>query len=73
MRAQAKRGAELAPARVDLGGMSGYELNGSSIALYSGEGLLLKLAKVGGRLLVLTSVWECGDLLEEHVMGKVEG
>jgi hypothetical protein len=41
---------------VDLGGLSGYELNGSFIALYMGEGLLLKLAKAGGRLFVLASV-----------------
>jgi hypothetical protein len=50
-----------------------YERDGSFAMLYSGEGLLLKLARVEGRLLVLASVWECGSLVEEHVVGEVEG
>jgi hypothetical protein len=70
---EAKREAELALAGVDLGGLGDYERDGSSAMLYSGEGLLLKLARVGGRLLVLASVWECGSLVEEHVVGEVEG
>jgi len=70
---RAKREAELALARVDLSGLGDYERDGSSATLYMGEGLLLKLARVGGRLLVLASVWECGSLVEEHVVGEVEG
>jgi hypothetical protein len=69
---EAKREAERALAKVDLGGLGDYERDGSSAMLYSGEGLLLKLARVGGRLLVLASVWECGGLVEEHVVGEVE-
>jgi hypothetical protein len=69
---EAKREAERALARVDLGGLGDYERDGSFAMLYSGEGLLLKLARVEGRLLVLASVWECGSLVEEHVMGEVE-
>ena len=68
---EAKREAERALARVDLGGLGDYERDGSSATLYMGEGLLLKLARVGGRLLVLASVWECGGLVEEHVVGEV--
>ena len=70
---EAKREAERALARVDVGGLGDYERGGSSATLYMGEGLLLKLARVGGRLLVLASVWECGSLVEEHVVGEVEG
>jgi hypothetical protein len=70
---KAKREAERALARVDLSGLGDYERDGSSATLYSGEGLLLKLARVEGRLLVLASVWECGSLVEEHVIGEVEG
>ncbi|MCC6003634.1 MAG: hypothetical protein LM590_04765 [Thermofilum sp.] len=70
---EARREAERALARVDVGGLGDYERDGSSATLYMGEGLLLKLAKVGGRLLVLASVWECGSLVEEHVVGEVEG
>ena len=40
--------------------------------LYSGEDLLLKLARVEGRLLVLASVWECGSLVEEHAVSEIE-
>jgi hypothetical protein len=69
---EAKREAELELARVDLGGLGDYERDGSSATLYSGEGLLLKLARVEGRLLVLASVWECGSLVEEHIVGEVE-
>jgi hypothetical protein len=69
----AKREAERALTKVDLGGLGDYERDGSFAPLYMGEGLLLKLAKVGGRLLVLASVWECGSLVEEHVVGEVEG
>jgi len=67
----ARREAERALSRVDLSGLGDYERDGSSATLYSGEGLLLKLAKVEGRLLVLASVWECGGLVEEHVVGEV--
>jgi len=49
------------------------ERDGSFATLYMGGGLLLKLARVEGRLLVLASVWECGSLIEEHVVGEVEG
>jgi hypothetical protein len=70
---EAKREAERALAKVDLGGLGDYERGGSSAMLYMGEGLLLKLARVEGRLLVLASVWECGSLVEEHVVGEVEG
>jgi hypothetical protein len=70
---EAKREAERALAKVDLGGLSDYERDGSSAMLYMGEGLLLKLARVKGRLLVLALVWECGSLVEEHVVGEVEG
>jgi len=70
---EAKREAERALARVDLGGLGDYERGGSFAPLYMGEGLLLKLARVEGRLLVLASVWECGSLVEEHVVGEVEG
>jgi hypothetical protein len=70
---EAKRDAERALARVDLGGLGDYERDGSSATLYMGEGLLLKLARVEGRLLVLASAWECGSLVEEHVVGEVEG
>jgi hypothetical protein len=70
---EAKREAELALARVDFGGLGDYERDGSFASLYSGEGLLLKLARVEGRLLVLASVWECGSIVEEHVVGEVEG
>ncbi|MCC6050066.1 MAG: hypothetical protein LM580_05135 [Thermofilum sp.] len=69
---EARREAERALAKVDLGGLGDYERDGSSATLYMGEGLLLKLARVGGRLLVLASVWECGSLVEEHVVGEVE-
>jgi hypothetical protein len=58
--------------RVDLSGLGDYERDSSFAMLYSGGGLLLKLARVEGRLLVLASVWECGSLVEEHVMGEVE-
>ena len=70
---EAKREAERALSKVDLGGLGDYERDGSSATLYMGEGLLLKLARVEGRLLVLASVWECGSLVEEHVVGEVEG
>ena len=70
---EAKREAERTLARVDLGGLGDYERDGSFAPLYMGEGLLLKLARVEGRLLVLSSVWECGSLVEEHVVGEVEG
>jgi hypothetical protein len=70
---EAKRDAELALDKVDLSGLGDYERDGSSATLYMGEGLLLKLARVEGRLLVLASVWECGSLVEEHVVGEVEG
>jgi len=70
---EAKREAERALAKVDLGGLGDYERDGSFAPLYMGEGLLLKLARVEGRLLVLASVWECGSLVEEHVVGEVEG
>ena len=70
---EARREAERALSRVDLGGLGDYERDGSFATLYMGEGLLLKLARVGGRLLVLASVWECGSLVEEHVVGEVEG
>jgi len=68
-----RREAERALAEVDLSGLGDYERDGSFATLYMGEGLLLKLARVGGRLLVLASVWECGSLVEEHVVGEVEG
>ena len=68
----AKREAELALAKVDLGGLGDYERDGSFAPLYSSEGLLLKLVRVEGKLLVLASVWECGSLVEEHVVGEVE-
>jgi hypothetical protein len=58
---------------VDLGGLGDYEREGSSAMLYSGEALLLKLARVECRPLVLATVWECGSLVEEHVVGGVEG
>jgi hypothetical protein len=70
---EAKREAERALAKVDLSGLGDYERDGSFATLYMGEGLLLKLARVEGRLLVLASVWECGSLVEEHVVGEVEG
>jgi len=70
---EAKREAERALAKADLGGLGNYERDGSFAMLYSSEGLLLKLARVEGRLLVLASVWECGSLVEEHVLGQVEG
>jgi hypothetical protein len=70
---EAKREAERVLAKVDLGGLGDYERDGSFATLYSGEGLLLKLARVEGRLLVLASAWECGGLVEEHVVGEVEG
>jgi hypothetical protein len=70
---EAKREAERALAKVDLGGLGDYERDGSFATLYMGEGLLLKLARVEGKLLVLASVWECGSLVEEHVVGEVEG
>jgi len=70
---EAKREAERALTKVDLSGLGDYERDGSFAPLYMGEGLLLKLARVGGRLLVLASVWECGSLVEEHVVGEVEG
>jgi len=70
---RARREAERALAKVDLSGLGDYERGGSFAALYMGEGLLLKLARVGGRLLVLASVWECGSLVEEHAVGEVEG
>ena len=69
---EAKREAERALAKVDVGGLGDYERDGSFATLYSGEGLLLKLARVEGRLLVLASVWECGSLVEEHVVGEIE-
>jgi hypothetical protein len=69
---EAKRRAERALTKVGLGGLGDYERDGSFAPLYMGEGLLLKLARVGGRLLVLASVWECGSLVEEHVVGEVE-
>jgi hypothetical protein len=59
--------------RVDLSGLGDYERDSSFAMLYMGGGLLLKLARVEGRLLVLASVWECGSLVEEHVVGEVEG
>jgi hypothetical protein len=59
--------------RVDLSGLGDYERDSSFAMLYSGGGLLLKLARVEGRLLVLALVWECGSLVEEHVVGEVEG
>ena len=61
---EAKREAERALAKVDLGGLGDYERDGSFAPLYLVEGLLLKLARVEGRLLVLASVWECGSLVE---------
>ena len=67
-----RREAERALAEVDLSGLGDYERDGSFATLYMGEGLLLKLARVGGRLLVLASVWECGSLVEEHVVGEIE-
>jgi hypothetical protein len=70
---EARREAERALARVDLSGLGDYERDGSFAPLYMGEGLLLKLARVEGRLLVLASVWECGSLVEEHIVGEVEG
>ena len=70
---RARREAERALAKVDLSGLGDYERDGSFAPLYMGEGLLLKLARVGGRLLVLASVWECGSLVEEHAVGEVEG
>jgi hypothetical protein len=70
---EARREAERALSRVDLSGLGDYERDGSSATLYMGEGLLLKLARVEGRLLVLASVWECEGLVEEHVVGEVEG
>jgi hypothetical protein len=73
LREEAKREAERALAKVDLGGLGDYERDGSSATLHSGEGLLPKLARVEGRLLVLASVWECGSLVEEHAVGEVEG
>ena len=69
---EAKREAERALTKVDLSGLGDYERDGSFAPLYMGEGLLLKLARVGGRLLVLASVWECGSLVEEHIVGEVE-
>ncbi|MCC6004952.1 MAG: hypothetical protein LM590_11505 [Thermofilum sp.] len=69
---EARREAERALAKVDLSGLGDYERDGSFATLYSGEGLLLKLARVEGRLLVLASVWECGSLVEEHVVGEIE-
>ena len=44
---EAKREAERALAGVDVGGLGDYERGGSSAMLYMGEGLLLKLARVG--------------------------
>jgi hypothetical protein len=44
---EAKREAERALAKVDLGGLGDYERDGSSAMLYSGGGLLLKLASGG--------------------------
>jgi hypothetical protein len=70
---EAKREAERALAQVGLSGLGNYERDGSFAMLYSGEGLILKLARVEGRLLVLASVWECGSLVEEHAVGEVEG
>jgi hypothetical protein len=70
---EARREAERALALVNPGGLGDYEVDGSFATLYSGEGLLLRLARVEGRLLVLVSVWECGSLVEEHVVGEVEG
>jgi hypothetical protein len=70
---EVKREAERALAKVDLSGLGDYERDGSFATLYMGEGLLLKLARVEGKLLVLASVWECGSLVEEHVVGEVEG
>jgi hypothetical protein len=70
---EAKREAERALSRVDVSGLGDYERDGSSAMLYVGEGLLLKLARVEGKLLVLASVWECGSLVEEHAVGEVEG
>jgi hypothetical protein len=70
---EAKREAERALAKVDMGGLGDYERDGGFAPLYMGEGLLLKLARVEGRLLVLASVWECGSLVEEHIVGEVEG
>jgi hypothetical protein len=69
---EAKRAAERALAGVDVGGLGDYERDGSFATLYSSESLL-KLARVEGRLLVLASIWECGGLVEEHVVGEVEG
>jgi hypothetical protein len=40
--------------------------------LYSGEGLLLKLARLEGRLVVLAAAWACGGLVEEYIAGEVE-
>jgi len=70
---EARREAELALSKVNLSGLGDYERDGSSAMHYMGGGLLLKLARVEGRLLVLASVWECGSLVEEHVVGEVEG
>lgn len=69
---EAKREAERALAKVDASGLGDYERDGSFITLYAGEGLHLKLVRVEGRLLVLASVWECGALVEEHVVGEAE-
>jgi hypothetical protein len=58
---------------VDLGGLGDYELDSSFAPLYSGEALLLKLARVECRPLVLASVWKCRSLGEKYIVGEVEG
>jgi hypothetical protein len=47
-------------------------VDGSFATLYSGEGLLLKLARLEGRLVVLAAAWACGGLVEEYIAGEVE-
>jgi len=46
---EAKREAERALAKVDMGGLGDYERDGGFAPLYMGEGLLLKLARGGGQ------------------------
>ena len=56
---EAKREAERALALVDPGGLGDYEADGSFATLYSGEGFLLELAKLEGRL-VVAAAWGVG-------------
>jgi hypothetical protein len=69
---EARREAERALALVDPGGLGDYEVDGSFATLYSGEGLLLKLARLEGRLVILAAAWACGGLVEEYIAGEVE-